>query len=70
MNRFKEWKNKPITWGSYLKLCVGCGIISTIYTIWAYWKIGVLEFMGLDEMKNKFNNAKEKVGTKYFDREE
>lgn len=48
---FKKWLDTPITWRKYFKMCGICGVISTIYVVWLYIKIG---FIDLDEIKIPF----------------
>lgn len=40
---FKKWLNSPITWKGYFKMCGIASVISTIYCIWLYVKIGFIE---------------------------
>ena len=52
----KKWLNTPITWKGYFKMCGICGIFGSIYCIWLYVKLGLIE---LDEIKNFFKKETE-----------
>lgn len=39
----KKWLNAPITWGGYFKMCGICSIFATIYCVWLYVKLGLIE---------------------------
>ena len=52
----KKWLDTPVTWRRYFKMCGICSIISTIYCIWLYVKIGLID---LDWIKKKLPSKKE-----------
>jgi hypothetical protein len=52
----KNWLDKPVTWRRYFKMCGICSIISIIYCIWLYVKIGLIE---LPKIKIPFLKKKE-----------
>ena len=33
MNKLRNWMNKPVTWGGYLKICGFCIVASVIYLV-------------------------------------
>lgn len=39
------WLSKPITWGGYLKLVGVSMVASAICTAYAWWKMGLFEFL-------------------------
>lgn len=52
----KKWLDTPVTWRRYFKMCGVCSIITTIYCIWLYVKIGLID---LDWIKKKLPGKKE-----------
>lgn len=51
-----KWLDTPITWRRYFKMCGICSAISTIYIIWLYIKIGLID---LDWIKKKLPHKEE-----------
>ena len=52
----KKWLDTPVTWRRYFKMCGVCSIITTIYCIWLYVKIGLID---LDWINKKLPGKKE-----------
>ena len=52
----KKWLNRPITWKEYFKMCGICSLISTVYVVWLYIKIGLID---LPRIKNPFRKEEE-----------
>lgn len=60
MKALKKAMSKPITWGGYFKLCGICGVISAIYCVYLYTKLGLIdlgELVGF--VKDKLPTKKE-----------
>lgn len=46
----KKWLDKPVTWRGYFKLYGICSLISTVYAIYIWVKVGLID---LDWIKKK-----------------
>ena len=42
-----KWLDNPITWRGYFKLCGICSVISTVYCVWLWIKLGLFDPVGL-----------------------
>lgn len=42
-----KWIDNPITWRGYFKLCGICSVISTVYCVWLWIKLGLFDPVGL-----------------------
>lgn len=52
----KKWLDTPITWKAYFKMCGICSLISIVYVICLYVKVGLID---LDEIKEFFHKKED-----------
>lgn len=51
--KFSNLMNKPITWKSYFKFTGIISIIGMIYTVFVYWRYGLLDYLFEGFRKNE-----------------
>lgn len=53
----KRWLNTPFTWGTYLKLSGIYTILYTVYMVWYFTNMGLIDPIGW--VKEKLNKDKQ-----------